>query len=230
MIFRGLQKTTLIDYPSHIASTLFVDKCNFRCGFCQNPSLVLEKETREISEKEALEFLKGRKKYLEGVCISGGEPTVHGGLKFFITQVKELGLKVKLDTNGTNPSLLRELINEKMVDYIAMDIKGPLERYDAIANVRVDLEAVKESIGLLKESKVDYEFRTTVVPTIICLEDIEKIGQMVKGARFFALQQFVNEVPLVDDKFREIQPYPVEVLRGMAKILEKYVKRVEVRE
>ncbi|MEM0360597.1 MAG: anaerobic ribonucleoside-triphosphate reductase activating protein [Candidatus Diapherotrites archaeon] len=230
MIFRGIQKTTLIDYPHHIATTLFVDKCNFRCGFCQNPLLVLEKEKREISEKEALEFLKNRKKYIEGVCITGGEPTVHGGLKFFATQVKELGLKVKIDTNGTNPALLRELISEKKVDYIAMDIKAPLEKYDSVANVHVDIEAVKESIAILKEGKVDYEFRTTVVPPIICLEDIEKIGIMVQGAKFFALQQFVNDVPLLDEKFQEIKPYPVEVLKGMAKMLEKYVKRTEVRE
>lgn len=229
MIFRGLQKTTLIDYPEHIAATLFVDKCNFRCPFCQNPSLVFEKEENEISEKEVLEFLKSRREYLEGVCITGGEPTLHGGLKFFIRQVKELGLKVKLDTNGTNPTLLRELIEEKLVDYIAMDVKASLEKYDLATNVNADIGAIRESIELLKEGRVDYEFRTTVVPTIIEMDDIEKIGELVKGAKLFVLQQFVNDVPLVDEKFRDIQPYSKETLEEMKKIMEKFVEKVEIR-
>jgi len=230
MIFRGLQKTTLIDYPGHVAATLFVDKCNFRCGFCQNPLLVFEKEENEISEKQALEFLAERKKYIEGLCITGGEPLLHPGLKFFARQVKGLGLKVKLDTNGTSPALLRELVEEKLVDYIAMDIKAAPGKYNKAANVEVDLGAVKESIALLLEGKADYEFRTTVVPTIIQKEDIPEIGEMVGGARLFALQQFVNSIPLVDEKFQEMPPYPKETLLEMAKEMEKYVDKVEVRD
>ena len=229
MIFRGLQKTTLIDYPGHIASTFFVDKCNFRCPFCHNPLLVFEKEENEISEKEALEFLEKRKRYIEGICITGGEPTLHPGLKFFIRQVKDLGLKVKLDSNGTSPALLKELIDEKLVDYIAMDIKAPLEKYDLATNVHTDLEAIKKSIELLKEGRVAYEFRATIVPGIIKPEDIKKMGELLKGADKFAFQQFSNHGPLVDQKFEKLNPYPLETLKEMAKEMEKYVKKVELR-
>jgi len=229
MIFRGIQKTTLIDYPGHVATTLFLDKCNFRCPFCHNPLLVFEKEENEISEKEVMEFLKRRKKYLDGVCITGGEPTLHAGLKFFIIQVRELGLKIKLDTNGTNPKLLKELIEENLLDYIAMDLKAPLEKYDLATNVHVDKQAVKESIDLLLEGKVDYEFRTTVVPGIIEPEDIKVMGELVKGAKKFSLQQFINSVPLVDEKFMKVNPYPVETLKEMKKELEKFVSAVELR-
>jgi len=229
MIFRGLQKTTLIDFPGKVASTLFVDKCNFRCGYCQNPSLVFEREENEISEREALDFLKERKKYLDGVCITGGEPTLHPGLKHFIGKVKNLGLLVKLDTNGTNPKMLKELIEEKLVDFVAMDIKNPLEKYDLATNVRVDISAVKESIELLKLGKVDYEFRSTIVPGITQKEDIPKIGILLRGAKKFVLQQFMNDVPLVDEKFRNVTPYPETELKEMKKELEKFIELVELR-
>jgi len=229
MIFRGIQKTTLIDFPGKVAATLFVDKCNFRCGYCQNPDLVLEREENELSEKEVFEFLESRKKYLDGVCITGGEPTLHPGLKHFIGKVKALGLLVKLDTNGTNPKMLKELINEKLVDFAAMDIKNPLEKYDLAANVHVDINAVKESIELLKQGKVDYEFRTTIVPGITEREDIKKIGELLKGAKRFAVQQFMNDVPLVDKKFCHIVPYSETELKEMKKELEEFIELVELR-
>lgn len=229
MIFRGLQKTTLIDYPGHIAATLFVDKCNFRCPYCQNPQLVFEETGEKITEKEVLEFLKKRKKYLEGICITGGEPTLHPELNYFARRVKDLGLKVKVDTNGTNPKMLRELIEENLVDYVSMDVKAPLEKYEKAVRVHADTNAIKESIELLKESRVNYEFRLTVVPTITQMEDIEKIGKLVKGAKLFVLQQFENDVPLVDEKFQKIKPYSKKKLEEMKKVMEKFVEKVKVK-
>lgn len=229
MIFRGIQKTTLIDYPGLVACTLFVDKCNFRCPFCQNPLLVFEKEKNEISESEVLAFLKKRKGLLQGVCITGGEPTLHKELMSFLPKVKELGYEIKLDTNGSNPEFVRALIEKKLVDYIAMDIKAPLEKYDIAAGTKVDKDAIRKSTSLLMKSKVNYEFRTTVVPTIIMPEDIEKIGMLIKGANAYYLQQFVNDVPLVNPEFQKIAPYPKETLEHMAAIARKYVGKVALR-
>ncbi len=229
MIFHGLQKTTLIDFPGEIACTLFVDKCNFRCPYCQNPLLVLEQAKEALSESEVLEFLRKRKKVLDGVCVTGGEPTLYAGLKPFFRRVKELGYKIKLDTNGTNPRMVRELIEEKLVDYVAMDIKAPLEKYDKATNSIVNKNAIKESIEILKEGKTGYEFRTTVVPKILEPEDFEEIGKMLKGAKAFYLQQFVNSVPLLDKEFQSIDPFPDRVLEQIKKTMQKYVEKVEIR-
>jgi pyruvate formate lyase activating enzyme len=229
MIFRGLQKTTLVDYPGKVACTLFVDKCNFRCPFCQNATLVLEKEKNAITEQEILEFLKMRRKVLQGVCITGGEPTLHSELKEFLPKVKALGYKIKLDTNGSMPAFVRELIDAKLIDYIAMDIKAPLEKYEIAAGVKVNKEAIKETIALLLEEKVDYEFRTTVVPTIVELEDMHRIGELIKGAKAYYLQQFVNNVPLLNPEFEKISPYPKETLQEMADVIKPYVKKVGIR-
>lgn len=229
MIFRGLQKTTLVDYPGLVACTLFVDKCNFRCPFCQNATLVLEEEKNVISEREVLEFLNKRKKVLQGICITGGEPTLHTELKEFLPKAKELGYKIKLDTNGSRPDFVRELIDSKLIDYVAMDIKAPLEKYDLAAGVKVNKEAIKESISLLLEGRIDYEFRTTVVPTIIELEDMPKIGELIKGAKAYYLQQFVNTVPLLDPEFEKIMPYSKETLQKMAEMVKPYVKKVGIR-
>lgn len=229
MIFRGLQKTTLIDYPGKVACTLFVDKCNFRCPFCQNVLLVLEKETNVITEQEVLAFLKKRKKVLQGVCITGGEPTLHSELKEFLPKAKALGYKIKLDTNGSMPAFVKELIDAELIDYVAMDVKAPLEKYDLASGVHVNKEAIGESISLLLEARVDYEFRTTVVPTIIELEDMHKIGKLIKGAKAYYLQQFVNDVPLLNPEFEKISPYPKETLQEMADIIKPYVKKVGIR-
>jgi len=230
MIFHGLQKTTLIDYPGEVACTLFVDKCNFRCPYCQNPALVLEKAEEALSENEALEFLRKRKKVLDGVCVTGGEPLLYAGLKPFLQRVKGLGYKVKVDTNGTNPKMLRELIDGKLVDYVAMDIKAPIEKYDNATKVIADKNAVKESVELLKEGRVEYEFRCTVVPGIVEKEDIEEMGKWLSGAKAFYLQQFVNSVPLLDEKFQSVQPYFPADLKEMKKAMEKYIEKVEIRD
>jgi len=229
IVFRGIQKTTLVDYPGLVACTLFVDKCNFRCPFCQNPSLVLEKEKTEIKEQEVMEFLRKRKGLIQGLCITGGEPTLHEEIKNFIPKARALGYKIKLDTNGSNPTFLEELIKQKIIDYVAMDIKAPLEKYDKAAGVKVDKEAIKKSISLLLKGFVDYEFRTTVVPTIVEPEDVSAIGKLIEGAKAYYLQQFVNDVPLLNPEFQKISPYPAETINQMANAMKAYVKKAGVR-
>ncbi len=229
-MIKGLQKTTLIDYPEKVAATVFVGKCNFRCGFCYNKDLVLEYDKiPTISEKEVLDFLIGRKKWLDGVCISGGEPTMHNELPDFIRKIKDIGLLVKLDTNGANPSMLRELIDKKLVDYVAMDIKGPLGRYDEIAKVKVDKEKIKESANILMKGNVDYEFRTTCVPGLLGNDDFESIGKWLKGAKRYFLQQFKPDKKCIDENYAEKKPLPAGKLEEFKKILEHYFDEVVLR-
>jgi len=230
LLIKGLQKTTLIDYPGKLAATIFVGKCNFRCGFCYNKDLVVEyDQLLTLKEEDVLDFLKERRKWLDGVCISGGEPTIHKELPDFIGKIKDIGLLVKLDTNGANPSMLKELIDKKIVDYVAMDIKGPLERYDEIAKVKVDKEKIKESAGILMKSNVDYEFRTTVVPGLLDNGDFENIGKWLKGAKRYFLQQFKPDKKCIDESYADKKPLPAGKLEEFKKILEHYFDKVEIR-
>ncbi len=223
---KGIQKTSLVDYPGKVACTVFLGGCNFKCPYCQNRDLIVNFEKMEtIKEEEVLKFLKDKKKWLDGVCITGGEPLLYD-ITDFIKKIKEIGLLVKLDTNGTNPKLLRKLIN--FVDYIAMDIKAPLEKYDNAARVNVDKIKIKESIELIKENKVDNEFRTTVVKDFFTEKDAEEIGKLLKGAKLYALQQF-RPLNTLDKAFEKKHPYPKEEFDKFKKILEKYVKKVELR-
>lgn len=185
----GIQKLSLIDYPHMLSAVLFTIGCNFRCPFCHNPTLVIpEKYAQSIDVDGIFKFLEERKKYINGVVITGGEPTLYPDLPEFIKKIKGMGYAVKLDTNGSNPEMLERLIDEKLVDYVAMDIKAPLERYSELTNTDVDIEKIKKSIEILKKSKVKYEFRTTVAPNLT-FEDIEKICGEVGGAEYY-LQQF----------------------------------------
>ncbi|MBS3098559.1 anaerobic ribonucleoside-triphosphate reductase activating protein [Candidatus Woesearchaeota archaeon] len=230
LLIKGLQKTTLIDYPGKVAATIFVGKCNFRCGFCYNKDLVVDYDKLPtLKEEEILDFLKSRKKWLDGVCISGGEPTMHKELPEFIKKIKEIGLLVKLDTNGVNPSMLRELIDKKLVDYVAMDIKGPLDKYSITAGVKVDKEKIKESVDILMKSNVDYEFRTTVVPGLLDNGDFEKIGKWLKGAKRYFLQQFKPDKKCIDKSYADKKPLPAGKLEEFKKILNPYFEEVGVR-
>ncbi len=207
----GLQKTTLIDYPGKIACTIFLIGCNFRCPFCYSAELVLPEKIKNqprIDEKELFRFLKERRKYLEGVVICGGEPTIHSDLSDFLLQIKKMGYLIKLDTNGTHPDVIKKLIDKKLVDYIAMDIKAPLEeeKYAVASGVKVDLEKIRQSIALIKNSGIDYEFRTTVVPTIHQLEDILNIAQAIAPAQKFYLQNFRPEKTL-NENLLQVKPF-----------------------
>jgi len=224
---KGLQKTSLIDYSPYTSCVVFLAGCDFRCPFCQNPDLVLNPEKLDTIKKEDFfEFLKKRKKWLDGVCITGGEPTLYKELPEFIKKIKDLGYKVKLDTNGSNPDMLKELV--KLADYVAMDIKSSLEKYDESAGVKVDIEKIKKSVEIIKNSGIDWEFRMTVVPALHSQEDFEKIGKWLKGAKRFFLQQFSNKICL-DKSFEKITPFSKEDMEEFKVILSKYISKVEVR-
>ena len=196
----GLQKVTLIDYPGRIAATIFLIGCEFKCPWCYARELVLPKEIKKqprISEKEFFNHLKERKGLLEGVVMCGGEPTINKKLPSFIQKIKKLGYSVKLDTNGSNPKMLKKLIDEKLIDYVAMDIKAPKEKYKKIFGKRVKIEDIEKSIKILKEGKVDYEFRSTVVPTVLNKEDILKMQSREKD-KAEAMHYFKKAIKKLD--------------------------------
>ncbi len=228
LTIKGLQKTTLVDYPDKVACTIFLPRCNFRCGFCYNKDLVIDYDSLlTISEERVLNFLKEKGKWLDGVVFTGGEPLLHKELLSFIKKVKKMGFLVKVDTNGANPKMLKELVDDKLVDYVAMDIKASLEKYDKISGVRVDNEKIKESIDILKN--VDSELRLTCVPTLHSKEDIEKIGKWLKGNRKMFIQQFQPKEKMIDDSLLNVRPFSKNELEEFKDILSKYIEKVEVR-
>ena len=236
----GLEKLTLIDYPSHLAAIIFTQGCNFRCHFCYNPQLVWpktvsgEKNKEEgyqgISLDDLFLFLKERVGKLNGVVITGGEPTMHPDLPKFAKQIKELGYDIKLDSNGTNPRMLEAMIKEKLVDYIAMDIKAPWNKYEQVVGVRLDLPSLEKSVKIIKESGLPYEFRTTVVPELHNLEDIEAMGKMIAGADAWFLQAFKSDTELVDDSFRGKEAFSGIKMEELAAAGRKYVPNCRVRQ
>lgn len=193
MIIGGFQKVSLIDYPGKISSIIFTQGCNFSCVYCHNKELININNSTEntYKEKEIIEFLKQRTKKIDAVVITGGEPTLQKDLIPFMKQIKELDFLVKLDSNGTNPDVLKEAINSKLVDYIAMDIKAPLEKYSSITKTNVDIEKIKESINLIKNSGIQHEFRTTVLKSLLTEQDILSINSLTSGANLFTLQKYV---------------------------------------
>ena len=227
---KGLQKTTLVDYPNKVACTIFLPRCNFRCGFCHNKDLVLNPDSLPtISEEELLNFLKEKKKWLDGICVTGGEPLLHKELLDFLPKVKELNYLVKIDTNGTNPNLLKQLIDKKLVDFIAMDLKNSLEKYDETTASKVNIDEIKESVDIIKNSGIDYEFRTTVVPGLHKKEDIKKIGEWLKGSKKFAIQNFKPAKEVIDSKYETMESFKKEELEEFKEILKNYINEVEIR-
>lgn len=226
---KGIQKTTLVDFEPYVSSTIFIGGCNWRCGFCHNRNLVVEPDKVDtIDEEDVLNFLKERKGLIDGVCITGGEPTIHAGLPDFVRKVKELGLKVKLDTNGSNPEMVGDLINEKLIDYVALDIKSAKEDYDKAAGAEVDMAKIEDSIKTIRESGIDYEFRTTVFPGLD-ERSMKDIGEWLKGGRKFVLQQFENDVPIIDESLKNRKPLQPEKLREFSKILKPYFEEVNIK-
>ena len=210
----GLQKLTLIDYPGKLAATVFLIGCNFRCPFCYSSELVLPEKIKKqprITEKELLKFLKDRKKLIDGVVLCGGEPTTSRNLVPFIKKIKKMRFFVKLDTNGSDPALLKKLIDKKLIDYVAMDIKGPKEKYSKIVGTKVDIKKIQKSIDILKEGKVDYEFRSTIVPALHQKEDVIEMAKWIRGAKRYFLQNFRPE-KTIDPNFEKIKPYPLKYL------------------
>lgn len=231
MTIRGIQLTSLVDFPGEVCTTLFFGGCNFRCPWCHNADLVLRPSTLpETSPVEVLNLLRRRSAWVQAVCITGGEPTLAPGLEDFIRRLKRRGFKVKLDTNGTQPGVIARLLAGDLLDYVAVDVKGPLAKYGLLTGTSgADLEAVKESITLLKSSRVAYEFRTTVVPGLLGEEDLLTTGRLLAGARRYVLQQFRPAGTLLNPGLRELIPYPEITLRNIVTKLQPFFTRVEIR-
>lgn len=220
----GVQKVSLVDYPGKVCAALFTIGCNMRCGYCHNPELVLpERYADTIPERDVLDFLATRVGKLDGVAISGGEPTVHEDLPDFIREVKRMGFLVKLDTNGTHPRMLEAMYGEKLLDFVAMDVKGTRETYQENVAYPIDIEAILESIRLIQSSGVDYEFRTTVVRSQFPLEDFDKIGEMIRGAKRYALQKFRTEGSTLSPRFQRETTYSDEEFEAIRQRMERYV-------
>jgi pyruvate formate lyase activating enzyme len=230
MNIRGFIETSLLDWDGKISSVIFLPYCNFRCPFCDNGLLLDQPDSLpEIKWERIEEFLQERKDFIDGVVITGGEPTVHLWLPQLAQNIKALGLSVKLDTNGTHPAALSSLLTSGLIDYVAMDIKNSLTwRYRETAGVEVDLAKIKQSIRLIMGSGVDYEFRTTVVPTLIGEEEIEGMAHSIAGAKKYALQQFVPDHTL-DEKLRILAPYSKEQMLEFAALAKKLIPATIVR-
>ncbi len=228
MNIHGFNKSTLLDYPKHLAATIFVGGCNMRCPFCHNASLVLRPNTQPIIDKdEILAYLVKRKNVLEGVCITGGEPTLYPELPLFIDKIKDIGLKVKLDTNGTNPAMMKYLADSKMIDYVAMDIKNSREKYkDTAGNKDISMDKINESVSLLLSDIVKYEFRTTIVNELHTKSDIEAIGSWIKGAKAYYLQAYADSGDVILPDFTSPSK---ETLLLYKELLSIYVEHVDIR-
>lgn len=222
----GFQKTTFLDYPEKIACIVFTTGCNFRCGYCHNPELF--KSEPVLTVPAFFDFLKSRKGKLDGVVITGGEPTLQNGLEDFIKEIKNLEFLVKLDTNGTNPKILEYLLNLNLLNYVAMDIKAPLDKYKKITNVDFDIQKIKDSINLIKNSEIDYEFRTTVVKSQLSFEDFKSIGMLLEGAKKYYLQKFVAS-KILDGALMSAEIYSDEEFKIILEELKQYVKFIGVR-
>ena len=214
MEIQGLQKMTLLDYPGKVACTVFLGGCDFRCPFCHNGELVLSPAPAEMNQEELLAFLKKRQGLLDGVCITGGEPLLRPDLPQLLEAVKALGYPVKLDTNGSHPRALVDLVERKLVDYVAMDVKNSPERYPETVGVPgLDVGPIRESVGFLLEGLVDYEFRTTVVRQLHSAEDLENIGKWLSGAKRYFLQAFVDSEYVLKGGLTSYSKTELEALR-----------------
>ena len=229
MVIHGIQKLTLVDYPGHPASILFSGNCNFRCPFCQNTPLVINcKDEPVIDNTQLFDFLKKRKRMLEGVVVTGGEPTINNDLIPFLSSLKELGYLVKLDTNGYKPDVLKEACEKKVVDYVAMDIKTSLDEYPKLCGVdNIDISRIQESIDFLLKGSIDYEFRTTVVEPLHHKQNFKKIGEMIKGCKRYFLQSFVDSGNILG---KNCYPPTSEQLQNYLEILSSYIKNVSIRD
>lgn len=230
VLIKGLNKTCLIDFEPYTSCVIFLGGCNFRCGYCHNPDLVINlNNAPTIREEEVLSFLDTRKNWLDGVVISGGEPTLHNDLPSFISKIKEKGYLVKLDTNGINPDMLRMLIEKRLIDYVAMDIKTSLDEYENVTCVKLDINRIKESIDILKNSGIAYEFRTTMVPGLVTKENVFKIAEMLSGSRRYVLQNFREKVDMIETRFKNIHPYKKEDLEALKEMIKDKFDEVRIR-
>ncbi|OIN97152.1 anaerobic ribonucleoside-triphosphate reductase activating protein [Candidatus Desantisbacteria bacterium CG1_02_38_46] len=254
-IIKGIIETSLLDWEGKVVTTLFTPGCNFRCPYCQNAGLVLRpRRYKTISLSTIADHLLKYKNWIDGICLTGGEPCLYEDIDEFLQEIKRLKFGVKLDTNGAFPEVIERLIRKKLVDYVAMDVKAPIEnsskleaqssklkddvvaglalqketKYQKATGIKVDIEKIKESINIIMKSKIDYEFRTTVVPTLHTPEDILAIARWINGAKKYSLQNFSNKEPMNPD-FKKIIPYKREELEEMKNLAFPLVKECVVR-
>lgn len=227
----GIQKSTLIDYPGRLAAIVFLVGCNFRCPFCYSSELVLPEKIKEhpkTSIDAFLDFLEKRKELLDGIVICGGEPTIHDDLPSFLEKIREFGYSLKLDTNGSNPKMLKSLIEDGLIDYVAMDVKSSKENYQKAAGVKINIKNIEESVDILKESKIDFEFRTTVVPGITDKEDVLKIAKWISPAKKYYLQNFKNE-KILNEKMGGVKPYSYDQMKEIKNEVSSFFEKCEIR-
>jgi len=224
MIIGGLQKTSLQDYTGKISAIIFTSGCNFVCGFCHNPELVtcINKE-KAIEEEKIFRFLQKRKKVLDAVVITGGEPTMHKDLPRFIKQIREIGYLIKIDTNGSNPYMLEKLIKSNLVDYVAMDIKAPEISYQKVTNASIDFSKIMRSIRIIMKSAKDYEFRSTILPILHIKEDLIAMAKMIHGAKRYYLQKFEPAKKMNDIAFVNYKSYSDKEMKDLATLCRQYV-------
>ena len=227
MILKGLQKTTLLDFPEKVACTVFTGGCNMRCPFCHNASLVISpNENSDISEKEFFDFLSKRKNILDGVCITGGEPLLQKDIEDFMKKIKDMGFALKLDTNGSFPDRLKSIIDKGLVDYVAMDIKNSKEKYSLTAGLDIDISKISESISLLLGGKVPFEFRTTVVKELHSPEDIVSISEWISGTEAYFLQSFTDSGDIISSG---LSAYSPEEMKSILTLVQKNIPSAKLR-
>ncbi len=226
---KGLQKLDMLNYEPYAAATIFLSRCNFHCPFCHNPDLVAgHDKLPSIRSSDVLSHLSQKKKWYDAVCITGGEPTLHPGLPAFMSELKALGMKIKLDTNGTNPGMLSKILSNGLVDYVAMDMKHSIDKYDSITQVRTDTAAIQESVRLVR-SAPDYEFRTTVIPHFHKAEDLLAIAESLKGSNRYVLQRFRSDMPMLLPSFKGKESYHERELLAFSEMLKPYFSEVLVK-
>lgn len=231
MNIKSIQKLTTIDYPGHLSCILFFFGCNFKCGFCHNPELVLKNLNSNISIEEVMNFLKKRKKYLSGVCLTGGEPLLDLDIEF-LQKIKELGYFIKLDTNGSNPDKLKKFIDLNLIDYVAMDIKASPKNYSKITDSKIDLNNIEKTIKIVSNLE-DYEFRTTIIKKIHDTKEVEKIAiwlnNLIGKPKKFFLQGFKNKGKFIDNKFLQEEDVEEDYLKKLKEVIEPYFKEIGLR-
>lgn len=225
----GLQKFSMIDFPGKLAAVIFTQGCNFRCPYCHNPELVdPEHFEKPLDELDVLAFLNRRVGQLDGVVITGGEPTLHPDLPQLIKKIRSMGFLIKLDTNGSNPALLREMFSQNLIDYCAMDIKAPARSYKKVTCSSIDIALIKESISLIKQSEVEYEFRSTLVGELLSPEEILEMGSLIGKAKRLFLQKFVSTKTL-DERFGTAHSFSDDALSGLKAHFEGMLTECSVR-
>jgi len=228
---KGMIESSFLDWDGKIVSTLYVPHCNFRCPFCHNWELVTHPEKFDAKPFDEIKaFLTENRNFIDGICLTGGEPALYSDLIEYSEKIRDLGMMVKLDTNGSVPKMIEKVFDQDLINYIAMDIKAPLEQmaYNKLAGVKVNLENIEKTIKLIMNSGVDYEFRTTVVPTWLTNDDILDIAKSIEGAKKYVLQQFVPEHAFSED-LRSFKPYGKEKIDAMIEVGNKYVEKMIAR-